>query len=45
MSGIKGKGWIQVKWGDEEQQQCRFHYNIENEVKNTLFIKKEINCQ
>lgn len=45
LSGIKETGWVQVKWGDTEEQQCIFRYDIKNEIKNNSIIKKEISCQ
>ncbi|HGM9806530.1 TPA: fimbria/pilus outer membrane usher protein [Proteus mirabilis] len=45
LSGIKETGTVQVKWGDTEEQQCFFHYNVKNESKNNSIIKKRIDCQ
>lgn len=45
LSGIKETGWVQVKWGDTEEKQCIFRYDIKNEIKNNSIIKKEISCQ
>lgn len=45
LSGISEKGRVEVKWGNAQDQQCYFHYDIKNETQNTLPIKKEINCQ
>ncbi|WP_163760046.1 fimbria/pilus outer membrane usher protein, partial [Proteus mirabilis] len=45
LSGIKESGTVQVKWGDTEEQQCFFHYNVKNESKNNSIIKKQIYCQ
>lgn len=33
LSGIKESGTVQVKWGDTEEQQCFFHYNVKMKVK------------
>ncbi|OAT46553.1 outer membrane fimbrial usher protein [Proteus hauseri ATCC 700826] len=44
-SGLSEVGWIKVKWGDEQHQQCQFNYDISNEMKVDTLIKKDIVCQ
>ncbi|MBI6531106.1 fimbrial biogenesis outer membrane usher protein [Proteus vulgaris] len=42
LSGITEEGFVRVKWGEDKQ--CQFNYDIDDNEKNTILIKKEINC-
>ncbi|MEQ4922018.1 fimbria/pilus outer membrane usher protein [Proteus hauseri] len=45
LSGLHKVGLIKIKWGNNKEQQCQFHFDINHDIKDDDLIKKDINCQ